>query len=105
MATESIDTVEIRRASPADIPGIKVFIESFIEGGEVLPRTLEEIEDLMPTFFVAVMDGEIVGCATLEIYSRKLAEIRSLCVSPKVQGKGIGKRLVQTCVRLARQRD
>ncbi|MEM6281609.1 MAG: GNAT family N-acetyltransferase [Chloroflexota bacterium] len=105
MATETVENLEIRKAIPADIPGVKTFIESFIEGGEVLPRTLEEIEDLLPTFFVATLNGEIVGCVTLEIYSRKLAEIRSLCVSPKVQGRGIGKRLVQTCVRLARQRD
>jgi amino-acid N-acetyltransferase len=105
MATEIIEKLEIRKATPADIPKIKAFIESFIQDGEVLPRTLKEIEDLLPTFFVATLDDEVVGCATLEIYSRKLAEIRSLAVSPTVQGKGIGKRLVQACTRLARQRD
>jgi amino-acid N-acetyltransferase len=101
MATQTI----IRHADPIDVPAIKAFIEQFIESGDVLPRTLEEIEDLLPTFFVADQDGEIVGCATLEIYSWKLAEIRSLCVSPTVQGQGIGKQLVQTCLELAQERN
>lgn len=105
MATETPDTVNIRKATPKDIPNIKTFIESFIDGGDVLPRTRDEIEDLLPTFFVAVQGEDLVGCVTIEIYSTKLAEIRSLCVSPVVQGRGIGKRLVQTCLDLAHQRD
>ena len=106
METQNLEQpIILRKATADDIPAIKHFIENFIEDGEVLPRTLEEIEDLLPTFFVAELGGEIVGCATLEIYSWKLAEIRSLCVSPTVQGKGIGKRLVELCLELARERD
>lgn len=95
----------IRKATPDDIPEIEAFIKQFVTEGEVLPRTLSELEELLPTFFVAVLDGEIVGCATLEIYSWKLAEIRSLAVSPKAQGKGIGRKLVQACIDLASERN
>lgn len=95
----------IRKATPTDIPQIEAFIKQFVASGEVLPRTLDELEDLLPTFFVAILDDEIVGCATLEIYSWKLAEIRSLAVSPKAQGKGIGRQLVQACVDLAAERN
>lgn len=95
----------IRKAVPTDLPHIEAFILQFVESGEVLPRTLQELEQLMPTFFIAELDGEIVGCATLEVYSWKLAEIRSLCVSPKAQGKGIGKKLVQSCLDLAKERN
>ena len=45
-----------------------------------------------------------MGCAALEVYSKKLAEIRSLAVSPKVQGMGIGKMLVNACVELAHEK-
>ena len=45
-----------------------------------------------------------MGFATLEVYSRKFSEIRSLCVSRDVQGYGIGRRLVAACVELARER-
>ena len=101
MATQTVDKTLIRKMAPADIPAVKHFIEQFITDGEVLPRTLDELEELLPTFFIAELEGEIVGCVTIEIYSRKLAEIRSLCVSPILQGKGIGKKLVQTCLDIA----
>jgi N-acetylglutamate synthase-like GNAT family acetyltransferase len=61
---------------------------------------------LLPNFFVAVSDGgEIIGCAALEIYSPKLAEIRSLAVAANAQGLGIGRRLVNACVERARLRN
>lgn len=97
--------VVIRKAIQADIPAITEFIEAFVESGDVLPRTFGEIEDLIETFFVAVLDDHLVGCAALEIYSWKLAEIRSLSVSSEVQGRGVGKRLVQACVDLAVERE
>ena len=40
----------------------------------------------------------------IEVYSRKLAELRSLCVAPEWQGRGIGRRLVERCLALARER-
>jgi amino-acid N-acetyltransferase len=46
-----------------------------------------------------------VGFAALEIYSAKLAEIRSLAVHDNFQGRGIGKSLVQKCVDLAVKRN
>ncbi|MFZ4815915.1 MAG: GNAT family N-acetyltransferase [Phototrophicaceae bacterium] len=97
--------VNIRKATAQDLYAIEVFIEQFVATGDVLPRTLGELEQLYPTCYVAEYDGEIVGTAILEVYSWKLAEIRSLCVSPTVQGQGVGKRLVTACVELARERD
>lgn len=94
----------IRKASHADIPAIVTFITQFVADGTLLPRTFDEMEDLIDTFFVAEMNGEIVGCAALEVYNRKLAEIRSLAVAPQAQGQGLGKRLVAACVELAQER-
>lgn len=97
--------VSVRKARPDDIPALSAFISLFVATGELLPRTLDELQDLLETFFVAELDGEIVGCAALEIYSKKLAELRSLAVSPKVQGQGVGRRLVEACVALAHERN
>ena len=47
----------------------------------------------------------LVGFAALEIYSKKLGEIRSLAVLPELQGQGIGGRLVSACVERARERN
>lgn len=97
-------TVTIRQAAIGDLPAIKELIERFVEDGILLPRTLQELEDLLDTCFVAEIDGAMVGCAALDIYNRKLAEIRSLAVSPEAQGNGVGKMLVQACVELGRER-
>lgn len=99
MATKT--DVMIRPALAADAPALAEFIHPFVEDGKLLPRTLTELNDLLPSFFVAEIEGRIVGCAALEVYSPKLAEIRSLAVSPTTQGLGIGKKLVSACVERA----
>lgn len=107
MATQDLSrptiSVTLRVAERADIEAISRFIEPFVKEGWLLERTFDEIEQWLPNFFIAESDGEIVGCAALEVYSRKLAEIRSLAVSPKVRGMGVGRMLVQACVDLARR--
>lgn len=96
-----IPVTTIRKAKAEDLHAIESLIRRFVHGGKLLPRTFAELESLLDTFFVAEMDGEIVGCAALDIYNRKLAEIRSLAVAPETQGTGIGKKLVLACVELA----
>jgi amino-acid N-acetyltransferase len=77
-------------------------IAPFVEQRKLLPRTIDELALLLPNYFVAEDDGKIVGCAALEIYSSKLAELRSLVVRPEYQGLGVGKNLVEACVNRAR---
>lgn len=113
MATEIVSqetnqaatAVSIRAAAADDIPGIVDMIRPFVEAGKLLPRTYDELAELVPTMFVAERDGKIVGSAALEIYSPKLAEVRSLAVAHSVQGLGVGKLLVQACLDLARERN
>jgi N-acetylglutamate synthase-like GNAT family acetyltransferase len=54
---------------------------------------------------VAEREGRIVGFAALEVYSKKLAEIRSLAVADEMQGRGVGRRLVGACVERAHERN
>ncbi|MCB9452176.1 MAG: GNAT family N-acetyltransferase [Anaerolineaceae bacterium] len=105
MATEARPQVIIRTAVEADIPILEAFITPFVEEGKLLHRTFDELTEWLANFFVAELDGELVGCAALEIYSKKLAEIRSLAVSNKVQGMGIGKRLVEACLERAKEKN
>lgn len=93
--------ITITKAGAADLVDLSDFIKPFVDSGEILPRTYDELEYLLDTFFIARLDGRLVGCAALEIYSRKLCEIRSLAVDPAAQGLGIGKGLVAACVDLA----
>lgn len=103
MATETTVTgILIRTAVAADLEPLTMFLTPFVEAGKLLPRTFDELRGLLPTLFVAEYEGEIVGCAALEIYSWKLAEVRSLAVSSAMQGRGVGKRLVDACIDRAR---
>lgn len=54
--------------------------------------------------WIAEIDGENVGCIMLVRDAEPgLARIRLLLVDPKARGLGLGKRLVDECVRFARQ--
>lgn len=99
------DHIHIRSTKQDDIKNLAEFIIPFVEQEKILPRTSDELEELVQTGFVAVEDEEIIGFASLEIYSRKMAEIRSLVVAEHRQGSGIGKKLVAACVERARQRS
>lgn len=101
MLGNTLTDVTIRKAIETDLIGLSDFIKPFVDRGDLLPRTFDELEDFLDSFFIAYYDGKIVGCAALEIYNKKLCEIRSLAVDPHTQGMGVGKKLVQACVELA----
>ena len=103
--TPSETETVVRPAAHDDLPALEVFIADFVAANRLLPRTQDELQDLVPFGFVAHRGDQLVGFAALEIYSAKLAEIRSLAVIPELQGMGLGKRLVQECVQLAHQRN
>ena len=96
--------VTIRPARFEDRDALLEFIEPFVRDGKLLRRTSDELSELLPTGFLAEHEGRPVGFATLEIYSPKFGELRSLCVAPEFQGRGIGRQLVEACIELARAR-
>lgn len=95
--------IVVRPARGADIRPLAALIEPFVRERKLLPRAIDELALLLPNYFVAESGGKLVGCAALEVYSSKLAELRSLVVVPECQGQGVGKRLVEACVGRARE--
>lgn len=103
MPDDDISPITIRHAEQSDTAALTDFIIPFVADGKLLPRTGDELVSLMPHCFIAESESRIVACAALEIYSPKLAEVRSLAVAEEFQGTGLGKRLVQACVDLAHE--
>jgi N-acetylglutamate synthase-like GNAT family acetyltransferase len=95
----------VRPARREDVPRIHAFIRPFVAAGRLLERTIEELDQLADDGFVAVDGEKIVGFAALEVYSKKLAELRSLAVADGYQGRGLGRRLVTACIERAREKN
>jgi amino-acid N-acetyltransferase len=86
-----------------DLQSVTDFLQFFMDGHQLLPRTSIELELLLKHAFIARSDERIVGFAALEIYSKKLAEIQCLAVSDKFRRRGVGRTLVSMCVGRARE--
>ena len=89
---------EIRPAEEGDMPGIRAVIARFPQ--QLIQRDLPR----RVSFFVAVIQGKIVGCCALQVYSKRLAEVRSLAVDPDFRDRGIASKLVEQCAKRAASR-
>jgi amino-acid N-acetyltransferase len=90
--------LEIRKAIIEDVPKMQQLINVFAEKDELLPRSLNQLYEDLRDFYVAVEDGRIVGTCAAHINWEDLAEIKALVVDKDLQGQGLGRKLVETCM-------
>jgi amino-acid N-acetyltransferase len=95
--------VRLRKARMGDIEAIYALVNGYGREGVMLPRSRAELYDALRDFLVADRGGELVGCAALTIQWDNLAEIKSLAVAREHQRRGIGRRLVRSCLAEARR--
>lgn len=90
--------VFVQQATLADAPAIAQLVTIFVKRGDLLPRSLLDIQKTIGSWFIGIVDGEIVGIVSLYRYSHQLAEVRSLAVLDKTQKLGLGRLLVQAVI-------
>ena len=93
----------IRPARVGDVPGIYEQILVFADQRLMIRRSMAELYESIQEFLVAVdYENRVVGCVAVHVFWEDLAEIRCLAVTPRLQSRGLGRRLVDACLETAR---
>jgi amino-acid N-acetyltransferase len=92
----------IRRARVADVRRIKALVDHYA-GRVLLAKELVTLYEAVQEFWVAELDGDVVGCGALHVLWEDLAEVRTVAVASDVAGKGIGHAVVTKLLELARE--
>ena len=82
---------QIRPATAEDMPHIRALVRMF--PNQLVQRDLPRVA----SYFVALVKDKVIGCVALQIYSKRLAEVRSLAVHPDFQDHGVASALVEQC--------
>lgn len=92
----------LRKAKVKDVPAMQALINSYAGQGLMLARSLNMLYESTRDFVVAEIDGQIVGTGALHIVWQDLGELRAVAVAPDRQKNGIGRSIVETLLREAR---
>ena len=93
--------LSVRRARMSDVEKITEIVAYWADKGEILPRSRDNIIHDIQNFVVAEIDGQVVGSASLYIYQKGLAEIRSVVVDKVFHNQGQGQAMVQYLLQFA----
>ena len=90
----------VRRARTSDVPAIKTLVDIYA-GKILLEKNLVTLYESVQEFWVAEIDGELIGCGALHVMWADLGEVRTVAVHPKVRGRGVGHAIVERLLAVA----
>jgi len=94
----------LRKAKLSDVEEIFNLIEFWAKKGKLLRRSLNYIYENLRDFWVYEERRKIVGACSLHIVGwQSLAEVKCLAVKKNFQKRGIGKSLVEICLKEAKE--
>ena len=94
--------MKIRKAHISDIKEIQKLVNEFARKEQMIPRSMNELYENVRDFVVAEEKDAIVGACALHVLWDDLAEVRSLAVRKEFQKKGIGRKMVRSCIKEAK---
>ena len=103
--------IRIRKAKLSDIEAIHALIGHWAARGQMLVRSRTLLSENIRDFQLALAEpldetpGGLAGVCGLHMLAPDLAEVRGLAIHPAMQGRGLGKTLVEACEREAREID
>jgi len=80
---------------------MKSIIDGYV-GRVLLAKQLVTLYEDVQEFWVAELDGELVGCGALHVLWEDIAELRTIAVLPGATGQGVGHALVDTLISVAK---
>lgn len=92
----------VRRARTSDVPAIKALVDTYA-GRILLEKNLVTLYEAVQEFWVAELDGQIIGCGALHVLWSDLGEVRTVAVHPSVRGHGVGHAIVVRLLEVARE--
>jgi amino-acid N-acetyltransferase len=94
----------VRRARTGDVKAIRRLIDANVASGRLLDKpTVTLYEDIQEFLVAERADGTVAGCGALHVLWEDLAEIRTVAVDGECRGHGVGRRLVEALVAVARE--
>jgi amino-acid N-acetyltransferase len=96
------ERVVVRRARTSDVPAMKALVDIY-SGKILLEKNLVTLYEAVQEFWIAEVDGELIGCGALHVLWSDLGEIRTIAVHPKVRGQGVGHAIVDRLLDVARE--
>ncbi len=83
------------KAKLSDIKIMQNLVRDEVEKGTILFRSSDEMATNIRSYVLAKKSGVIVGFGALHFHADDLGEIRSLIVSDKCRGEGVGRGMVR----------
>lgn len=94
---------DIRRATTADVSGIRQLVKPYAESRILLEKEAVAYFESLQEFRVAVgKDGNLLGCGAVHVMWEDIAEVRTLAVTQEERSKGVGHALLERLIEDAR---
>jgi len=97
-----VTAIEIREARTTDVRVVRRLVDDYSGERILLSKATVTLFEDIQEFYVAELDGEVVGCGALHVLWEDLGEVRTLAVDKAHRGKGIGDLLLRRLLQQAR---